>query len=93
MNVYPISHGGASRIVNTLWGLSRRGHAVHVLSLVETEAEAEAMRSMPGVASSHSFVLPLERSPWRGGMEPTVVAGSYRPTAARLLVSRSAVST
>ena len=85
MSIYPISHGGASRIMNTLWGLSRRGHKVHVLSLVETEAQAEAMRAMPEVASSHSFVLPLERMPWRGGIEPTVVAGSYRPAAARLL--------
>jgi glycosyltransferase involved in cell wall biosynthesis len=58
---------------------------VHVLSLVETEAEAEAMRGLPEVASSHSFDLPLERRPLRGGTVPTVVAGSYRTQAAKLL--------
>jgi GT2 family glycosyltransferase len=85
MCVYPISHGGASRIVNTIWGLSRRGHEVRVLSLVTTEDEREAMASLPGVAGSQSFVLPLERSSWPGGMEPAVVANTYRRSAAGLL--------
>jgi len=85
MGIYPISHGGASRITNTIWGLSRRGHEVRVLSLVATEEEREAMEALPEVAGSHSFVLPLERSSWPGGMEPAVVANTYRTSAAGLL--------
>jgi len=29
--VYPVSHGGASRVTNTIWNLTKRGHEVHVL--------------------------------------------------------------
>jgi GT2 family glycosyltransferase/glycosyltransferase involved in cell wall biosynthesis len=85
MCVYPISHGGASRIMNTIWGLARRGHEVHVLSLVVTEAEREAMNAIPGVASSQSFILPLELSYLPGSAVPLVVRWTYRPAAQRLI--------
>jgi GT2 family glycosyltransferase/glycosyltransferase involved in cell wall biosynthesis len=85
MCVYPISHGGASRIMNTIWGLSRRGHEVHVLSLVVDEEEREAMSAMPEVASSHSYVLPLEKTYFLGNAVPTVVRNTYRPAARRLI--------
>lgn len=85
MCVYPISHGGASRIMNTIWGLSRRGHEVHVLSLVVSEEERDAMVAMPEVASSDSFVLPLERNYFPGNMVPTVIRNTYRPAAKRLI--------
>jgi GT2 family glycosyltransferase/glycosyltransferase involved in cell wall biosynthesis len=85
MSVYPISHGGASRVVNTIWGLSRLGHEVHVLSLVDSEEEREAMSAIPGTASSHSHVLPLEKSYIPGSTLPTVVRQTYRPAAQRLI--------
>jgi GT2 family glycosyltransferase/glycosyltransferase involved in cell wall biosynthesis len=83
--VYPVSHGGASRIVNTIHGMSRRGHQVHVLSLVATEEEREGMKALPGAASSHSFALPRERWAMPGGMAPRMIAESYRPQARELL--------
>ena len=85
MSVYPISHGGASRVMNTIWGLSRRGHEVHVLSLVGSEAEREAMIAIPEIASSHSYVLPQEETYFPGNSVPTVVRQTYRPTAQRLI--------
>lgn len=85
MSVYPVSHGGASRIMNTIWGLAKRGHEVHVLSLVGTEREREAMTAIPGIASSHSQILPLELSYLPGSAIPLVVRWTYRPAAQRLI--------
>jgi glycosyltransferase involved in cell wall biosynthesis len=85
MCVYPISHGGASRIMNTIWGLSNRGHEVHVLSLVATEAERQGMLAMPNVAGSHCHVLPLDKRYLPGSDVPTVVRHTYRPSAGRLI--------
>ena len=81
ISVYPVSHGGATRVANTAWGLSRLGHEVHVLSLVDSEEERRAMLSMPEVAGSYSFVLPLGRELVPGGLTPTVVRETYRPDA------------
>lgn len=82
MSVYPVSHGGASKFTNTVWGLAERGHEVHVLSLVGSEAEREAMRSLPNVASSDSYVIPLapEKQFFYGSAVPAAVRGSYRPS-------------
>jgi glycosyltransferase involved in cell wall biosynthesis len=79
--VYPVSHGGASKFTNIVWGLSERGHEVHVLSLVGDEAEREAMRSLPNVASSDSYVFPSpEKIYLSGSAVPSVVRSSYRPS-------------
>jgi glycosyltransferase involved in cell wall biosynthesis len=81
--VYPVSHGGASRIMNTIWGLSKRGHEVHVLSLVGNDLDRAAMLSLPDVASSASYVLPSEMSFPPGGLVPRAVCGTYRPSMGR----------
>jgi glycosyltransferase involved in cell wall biosynthesis len=81
--VYPVSHGGASKFTNTVWGLSERGHEVHVLSLVGDEAEREAMRSLPHVASSDSYVIPPETRYFPGSAVPAAVRGTYRPLMGR----------
>lgn len=83
ISVYPVSHGGASRIMNTIWGLSKRGHEVHVLSLVGNNSEQTAMLSMPDVASSASYVIPPEMSFLPGGLVPSVVRSSFRPSISR----------
>jgi GT2 family glycosyltransferase/glycosyltransferase involved in cell wall biosynthesis len=85
ISVYPVSHGGATRVANTAWGLSRLGHEVHVLSFVGNEEEREAMLSMPEVAGSYSFVLPLGRELVPGGLTPTVVRETYRPDAREIV--------
>ena len=83
MCIYPVSHGGASRIMNTIWGLSKRGHDVHVLSLVDNDAERASMLSLPDVASSASYVLPPERIFLPGGAVPSAVRASFRPSMGR----------
>jgi glycosyltransferase involved in cell wall biosynthesis len=78
--IYPVSHGGASRITNMLWGLTAIGHEVHVLSAVANETEQEAMRSLPNVASSEANIhMPLSDDYTPGGSVPAVVRGTYRP--------------
>lgn len=92
--VYPVSHGGASRVTNTIWNLTKRGHEVHVLSLVGNEAERQAMLSLPNVASSDSYVLPPETSYRTGSAVPSVVRHTYRPSIGRRideLVGRYAI--
>lgn len=94
MCVYPVSHGGASRITNTIWGLSQRGHVVHVLSLVRDDRERTAMLSLPDVASSASYVLPPEMGFLPGGLVPSAVHGSFRPSIGRrieAMVQRHAI--
>ena len=81
--VYPVSHGGASKFTNTVWGLSERGHEVHVVSRVDNEAEMEAMRSLPNVATSDSYVIPAETSYFPGSAVPAAVRGTYRPSMGR----------
>lgn len=85
MSVYPVSHGGASRIVNSIWGLCRRGHEVHVLSLADNEAERGSMERLPEVASSDSYYLKLKNDYLPGSLVPTVVRNSHRQAAHRLL--------
>lgn len=85
MSVYPISHGGASRIMNSIWGLARRGHEVHLLSLVANETDREAMLSVPEVASSHSYALPLEDGHFPGSAMPTAIRKTHKPTAQWLI--------
>jgi GT2 family glycosyltransferase/glycosyltransferase involved in cell wall biosynthesis len=83
--VYPVSHGGATRVANSVWGLSRLGHEVYILSLVGSEEEREAMLSMPEVAGSYSYVLPAKGERVPGGLTPTVVRETYRPEAQAIL--------
>ena len=77
-SVYPVSHGGASRFTNTVWGLAKRGHQVHVLSVVRDSVQEEAMRSMPGVASSEAHALPPDAVPFPGGAIPAIVRATHR---------------
>jgi GT2 family glycosyltransferase/glycosyltransferase involved in cell wall biosynthesis len=78
MAVYPIGHGGASRIMNTIWGLSRRGHQTHVVSLVGDKEEQAAMSAIPGVASCRSFIVPGRPEYTPGSMVPTAIRQTYR---------------
>src|SRR4030042_2129246 len=79
-SIYPVSHGGASRITNMLWGLPDLGHEVHVLSAAANEAEQKAMRSLPRVASSEANInMLLSAAYLPGGPVPAAVRGTYRP--------------
>ena len=79
-SIYPVSHGGASRITNMLWGLTDLGHEVHVLSAAANEAEQKAMRSLPRVASSEANINMLLSDDYLpGGPVPAAVRGTYRP--------------
>jgi glycosyltransferase involved in cell wall biosynthesis len=76
--VYPVSHGGASRITNTMWGLASRGHEVHVLSLVGNSTQQEAMRALPHVTTSEAHVIPPDRYHLPGGSVPSIVRNTHR---------------
>ena len=73
--IYPVSHGGASRITSVLWGLTERGHAVHVLSLVGSRDEQVAVSGLPRVASSESILIRPKPSYLRGSSTPSSALG------------------